>query len=118
MILHGLGVAIPSDRIARFLRREEQRHALGMVVRPVPAPGSGTRLLILEVTPGSPAETASLLVGDIVVRVNGEPIRSIDDLPNALENASGTVILRFIRGGQGPERQVVARLREWRTEAA
>jgi S1-C subfamily serine protease len=118
MILHGLGVAIPSNRIARFLKQTGQRHALGVLVRPVRAPGHGMGLLILEVTPGSPAETASLLVGDIVVSVNDEPIRSIDDLPDALDRASGTVTLRFIRGGRGPERQVVARVREWRPEAA
>lgn len=118
MILHGLGVAIPSNRVVRFLEREEPRNSLGVVVRPIRVMQQGMGLLILEIAPGSPAGAASLLVGDLLLGVNGEPIRSLDDLPDALANSGGTVTLSFIRGGRGPERQVVARAAAWRAEAA
>lgn len=119
MVLHGLGAAIPSNRIGRFLAQDEPRGSLGVVVRPVTLPaGAGMGLLVLEVAPGSPADAASLLVGDLLLRVNGEPIRSLDDLPDAMNGSSGTVTLRFVRGGNGPERQVVVRPLAWRAEAA
>ncbi|MCS6796994.1 MAG: M50 family metallopeptidase [Myxococcota bacterium] len=39
-----------------------------------------TPMTIAEVAPGSPAAAAGLRPGDIVVRANGEPVRTIEDL--------------------------------------
>src|SRR5439155_9453706 len=47
-------------------------------------------LLVLSVEPGSPAHTAGLREGDIVVEFNGRPIASVDDLHKQLtEQAIG-----------------------------
>jgi len=51
--------------------------------------------------PGMPAETSGLLTGDILVAVDGEPIRSHHKLPNVLQRAAGRpVALEFLRDGE------------------
>lgn len=44
----------------------------------------GPRLLILSVEPGSPAQTASLREGDVLVALEEQAIRGIDDLHRVL----------------------------------
>eukprot|EP00760_Papus_ankaliazontas_P024316 PhM_4_TR2234/c0_g1_i1/m.70939 len=48
--------------------------------------GTSSGLTILSVAAGSPADGASLRVGDVVMRVNGRAVRSREDLFSALEN--------------------------------
>jgi len=43
--------------------------------------------MIVAVEPGSPAEAAGLQPGDVIVEVNGVPVRSVADLAAALEEA-------------------------------
>jgi len=44
----------------------------------------GEGVLIREVKPGSPADKAGLKAGDVLTRVNGEPVRSVSALENKL----------------------------------
>jgi serine protease Do len=81
-----LGVAIAPGHVARRLRR-----AVGLPER--------EGLLIREVTEDSPAAQAGLAQGDLIVAVGGQPVRSIDDLFDALQAAGeGTVELNVVRG--------------------
>ena len=48
------------------------------------AQGSG--VLVLEVTPGSPAEKAGLKAGDVIVRLGDEKLSDRSDLARILEN--------------------------------
>jgi S1-C subfamily serine protease len=59
-------------------------------------------LLVVGVTPEGPATEAGVLVGDIVVALDAEPIESPEDLLNVLlEKPSGQVVtLRVLRGAQ------------------
>jgi serine protease Do len=81
-----LGVAIAPGHVARRLRR-----AVGLPER--------EGLLIREVTEESPAARAGLAQGDLIVAADGQPVRALDDLFDALQAAGdGTVELTVVRG--------------------
>jgi serine protease Do len=83
-----LGVAIAPGHVARRLRR-----AVGLPER--------DGLLIREVTEDSPAAQAGLAQGDLIVAAGGQPVRTIDDLFDALQAAGeGTVELTVVRGAE------------------
>jgi serine protease Do len=113
VVAGGVALAIPSDNVAEFLR-SGSRPVLGVVVRPV-----DVGLLVLEVIPNSPAENASLLIGDLLVSVNGRRIESMDDLGDAIDQAAGALLkIGFFRGDRRHEREVSVRLGATRAEAA
>ncbi|HTS49936.1 MAG TPA: trypsin-like peptidase domain-containing protein [Bryobacteraceae bacterium] len=113
VVAGGVALAIPSDDVADFLKRGSSP-ALGVVVRPV-----DIGLLVLEVVPKSPAENASLLIGDLLVAANGTRIESMDDLADAIDRAAGALLkIGFLRGDRRREREVSVRLAASRAEAA
>ena len=113
VVAGGVALAIPSDDVADFLKRGS-RPALGVVVRPV-----DVGLLVVEVLPRSPAENASLLMGDLLVAANGRRIESMDDLADAIDHAAGALLkIGFFRGDRRREREVSVRLAASRAEAA
>ena len=89
-----LGVAIAPGQVARRLRR-----AVGLP--------EVEGLLIREVTEDSPAGRAGLAQGDLIVTAAGQPVRTPDDLFDALAAASGTVELTIVRGTDERTVQVV-----------
>jgi serine protease Do len=81
-----LGVTIAPGHVARRLRR-----AVGLP--------DAEGLLIREVAEDSPAARAGLAQGDLIVAAAGQPVRSPDDLFDALQAASGgTIELTLLRG--------------------
>jgi len=81
-----LGVAIAPNFVARRLRR-----AVGLP--------EADGLLIRDVTDDSPAARAGLAQGDLIVAAAGNPVRTPDDLFDALHAAQGgTIALNIIRG--------------------
>lgn len=56
---------------------------------------------VSRVVSGSPADEAGMKVGDIVVSVDGQPVKSMDELIGAVrrKNVGGTVSLTFYQGG-------------------
>jgi len=89
-----LGIAIAPGHVARRLRR-----AVGLP--------EVEGLLIREVTEPSPAARAGLAQGDLIVAVAGQPVRTADDLFDALPAAGGTVELGIVRGVEERTVQVV-----------
>jgi S1-C subfamily serine protease len=67
-------------------------------------------ILVLEVKPDSPAEKASLKLLDIIVQVNGNPVKSPEELAKALnaQRSGETVEIGFVR--DGTRRKVTATL--------
>jgi S1-C subfamily serine protease len=56
-------------------------------------------LLIRDVSEGSPAARAGLAQGDLIVAAGTGPVRTVDDLFEALEAArGGTLELQILRG--------------------
>lgn len=110
--IRGLGVVIPASiawpTAKHVLEHGGVRRAyLGVAgQRARLAPGQvaeGARdhgLLVMGVTPGGPAASAGVLVGDVIVEFDGAPIGSSDDLLDALGAAviGRTVALRLLRG--------------------
>ena len=79
----GIGFAVPSvlakavmDQVIRF--GEVKRGRLGIAMEAVVGGGDGA--LIAEVEPNSPAAAAGLRKGDIVVALNGRPVRAPAEL--------------------------------------
>src|SRR5262250_1328174 len=81
-----LGLAIAPGHVARRLRR-----AVGLP--------EAEGLLIREVAEDSPAAGAGLAQGDLIVAAAGQPVRTPDDLFDALQAAGGgTIELTLVRG--------------------
>jgi serine protease Do len=111
----GLGLAVPASAVNRLLTAERQVE-LGVTVRPVritagiQAPGRGIGLLVLAIAAGSPAEYASLRIGDVLTGVDGRTVASVDDLQGALDRGgTGTMSIQFLRGGDSRQREVTIR---------
>lgn len=92
----GIGFAVPSnmahtvmDQLARY--GAVRRGRLGIVIQDL-TPDLAKRLgssesegaVITQVEPGSPADKASIRMGDVVVEVNGHHVRSSADLRNRI----------------------------------
>ena len=67
-----------------------------------------TAVIIVNVRPESPAAVAGLIIGDIVVSIEGEPIAEPEDLVSALtpERVGEAVTVRLVRGGEPRELRV------------
>ncbi|MBI4329069.1 MAG: trypsin-like peptidase domain-containing protein [Chloroflexi bacterium] len=116
-LLRGVSVTIPAPTLQRVVQGllaygKVRRGYLGVGSQPVRLSaalaqqiGQETALLVMSVEPGSPAEQAGLLLGDVIVAVAGEPVRHLDNLLAVLsgELAGKTVAVRLARGGQVQE---------------
>ncbi|MDF5724165.1 MAG: trypsin-like peptidase domain-containing protein [Rhizonema sp. PD37] len=107
MIADGLAVAIPSEAVESFLR-SRRRQNLGVTVQPVvvETPYSENKrtlgFLVLSVNSGSAAETAGVLIGDVLVGVSGQLFKEPLDLNNYLNltDRNDVLPLQVLRGGQ------------------
>ena len=116
-----LALAIPSNIVLDFLSAGPFDAWLGVTVQPVRIPrsnaagGSGHTLglMLLEVEPGSPASSASLLPGDILLGTEQEAFTSVGDLSLALQGAGSRLLrLEFLRGDYSRIRRVTVQLGE------
>jgi S1-C subfamily serine protease len=106
----GLGLAIPINattrRIISALMQEGRvrRAWIGIAggARPLPpVVGRGMAVAVVEVIAGSPAAAAGLRAEDLIVAVDGAPVRGVDDLQRLLgaERIGVEVRLDVFRGG-------------------
>ena len=116
--IRGYGVAIPASiawaSAHQILISGTRRGFVGLAVQRVDLAasqrpdGRERALLVLAVTPGSPAEAAGLIVGDILLDFDGKATESPEDLLDLLTgNRIGqTVVARILRGGVPRDVQV------------
>ena len=90
-----LGVAIAPPHVARRLRR-----SVGLP--------DAEGLLVRGVEEGSPAEAASIERGDLIVAVDGKPVKRVDDIHAALDAGADELRLTLVRGTD--EREVTVSL--------
>jgi serine protease Do len=88
-----LGVALAPPRVARRMRA-----AVGLPER--------DGLLVRGVVDDSPAAKASIERGDLLIRAGDRPLTSMDDLFDALDQASGALALGIVRGTEERELEV------------
>ena len=102
----GLGLAVPVNATTRriigaLLAEGRVRRAyLGLVSVPAPLPepvaervGQRTCLRVVEVVPGSPAGTAGVYLGDVLITAGGQPIQTVQTLQRLmLGPAIGTAL--------------------------
>jgi serine protease Do len=88
-----LGVALAPPRVARRLRA-----AVGL------EPRDG--LLVRQVVDGSPAASAGLQRGDLLVHAGDRALTSMDDLFDALDAAGDTLALGLVRGTEDRDVEV------------
>jgi serine protease Do len=114
MVAGRVGLAIPSNAVAKFLSTGPDDAWLGVTVHPVHVPrpfGNSFGVVVLEITPGSPAAQASLLPGDILLGTDEKPFRSLEDFSRSLEGAGPRLLrLEFLRGDYARVRRVTLRL--------
>jgi 2-alkenal reductase len=132
----GLGFAVPVNRVKRVARQiietgEYRRPRMGIsVFRVLPQIAQELNLpttsgvMIGEVSPGGPADKAGLqgatrgaqingqeypVDGDIIVGINGAPVRSTGDLRNVIETQADpgdTITVTYLREGREQEAQI------------
>jgi len=82
---------------------------LGVALTDAGAPGSNTGAKVMQVVVESPAEKAGLKVDDVVVAIDGRPVRTNTQLRSALQNSrpGKEVTLGVMRDGQQLELKAV-----------
>ena len=109
--IRGLGVVIPAGIVAKTVESlithgRAKRRYLGVAGQGVqlavgqrPGDGQSTGVLVVRVMEDSPAERAGLLVGDVLIAIDGQPIDSADRLLEALAAGAGpSSTVRVLRG--------------------
>ncbi len=101
----GAGVAVPADVALEAAQTLEQhgtikRGYLGVSLQPVKLVSSHA-LMAINVEENSPAAKAGLLIGDVMLRFNGQLLNRMEDLFAALNSGlvGQTVTLEITRGG-------------------
>lgn len=121
--IRGFGVGIPVSiawaAAAQVLASGTPRRGfVGLAAQRAELPASqrsGGRahaLVIVGVTPGSPAESAGILVGDVLLEFDGRPVETPDDVLDALSarQVGQAVAAQILRGGS--ERSVTITIAE------
>ena len=117
--IRGLGVIIPAaiawKTAAGVLEHgRPTRGYLGIAGQPVVLPESqregrpGEAVLVVGVTDGSPAATCGVLVGDVLLALDDQPIATPEDLFELLYrvDAGQETSLRILRGGNAVDLQI------------
>jgi S1-C subfamily serine protease len=115
-LLRARPITIPSSTVLRVAEQllasgHVARPYIGLVMQPVPIPESlqkragtpaATGLLVMHVEPSGPAEAAGVLLGDVLVDMDGTKFNELEDVSEALvrRGAGQEVQTALIRGGQ------------------
>jgi S1-C subfamily serine protease len=109
-------IAIPKTTVDlvvdELLRRGRvARGYLGVGLQPVPLPahlkeklglGQNGGVIVLNVEPGGPAESAGVLIGDVLLKLDGKELGNTDEVQTALgmQPVGAAVKIDVLRGGE------------------
>ena len=113
------GLAIPAVTLDRVVdeilaRGHVARGYLGVGLQPVELSEHQRGLIVLSLEAAGPAARAGVLIGDILVKLGGKPVRDTDDIQLALEGRAvgQSVPVDLLRGGEA--RQIAVTIAERR----
>ncbi|MBI5301053.1 MAG: trypsin-like peptidase domain-containing protein [Chloroflexi bacterium] len=120
-LLRGVSITVPTATIRQVVetlltKGRISRGYLGVGAQPVRLPDAlaqqlkqETGLLVVSVEPNGPADKAGLFLGDVIVAVEGAPIRHLDDLLGALssDRVGAAVRVKIVRGGVTQDKSAV-----------
>lgn len=110
--IEGIGFAIPSDVASPVLEQLAQgqqvpRSGIGIMGSSLTEQGKQAYnvengIYVASVSKGGPAEKAGLEVGDIITKLDGQAIGSMDEMIQLMEskNIGDTITLSYVRDGQ------------------
>jgi serine protease Do len=102
MVVGGFGVAVTSTAVERFIAGDKKK-SIGVTVRLVGLREGGSPkigLMVVELEAGGAAHLSGVLVGDIIVRVNGKSLSSPEQLSDAIQAAARVLSLGVLREGR------------------
>jgi S1-C subfamily serine protease len=113
-LARGVSAAVPAATVKRVVdalaaHGKMPRGYLGVGVQPVrlsdslqQTVGQETGLMVMSVEDNSPAQQGGLVQGDVIVALDNQPVRGVDELQAALavDKAGRALPLRIIRTGQ------------------
>lgn len=113
-LLRGISLTVPTPTLSRVVEAllahgHMPRGYLGIGIQPVrlsdtlqQQTGQETGLMVMSVESGSPAAAGGLLQGDILIGIDGQLLRQVDDLQAQLtgERVGKPTALRLIRTGE------------------
>ena len=115
-LARGMAMAIPASTVNRVTKEllekgHVSRGFLGIGMQPVVLPpavrerlklASETGALLISVEPDGPAAQAGLMLGDVLLALDAQPIRDTDDIQSHLgsEKVGKEVAATILRGGQ------------------
>lgn len=113
--LHRSGITVPAATVARVAaelleKGRIERPYLGLAMQAVPLPESlrarlnlksSDGLLVAHVEPASPAEKAGVLLGDVLIEIEGQPIADTDAVQDVLrsQKPGNSITVKSVRGG-------------------
>ena len=120
-ILRGMSVTVPDVTVRRVVETllahgRMRRGYMGVGSQPVRLPEKlaletqqDTGLLLVSVEPDGPAQKHGLLLGDLLIAIDGHPVRYVDDLLALLgsERIGKSAKVSLVRGGKTQEILVV-----------
>lgn len=113
-LARGMSIALPPSTLVRVAdalvaHGRVRRGFLGVSAQPARLPaalaqtvGQEIGLLLISVEAGSPAEQAGMVLGDVIVSLDGVSVRHMDDLMGVLvgDRVGKAVEAKIVRGGQ------------------
>lgn len=105
-LTRGTGVTVPASTVSRVVeellsRGHVRRGFIGVGLHPVRLPDGARGLIVLSLEPGGPALKAGVMVGDVLLTLDGEAVIDTDAVLSQLgaERIGKTVVAEIVRGG-------------------
>jgi S1-C subfamily serine protease len=105
-LTRGAGITIPASTVSRVLeellsRGHVRRGFLGIGMHPVELPGNRAGLVILSIEAGGPAALAGIVVGDVLLSLNGDSVSDTDAVQSHLgpDSIGKPLTAGLLRGG-------------------